>query len=29
MGVNALTGYKEMPVYTPTMMISGGADNDS
>jgi len=25
-GVNALAGYKEMPIYTPTMLISGGAD---
>ena len=27
--VNALAGYREMPIYTPTMLISGGADNDS
>ena len=27
-GVNALAGYKEMPIYTPTIMISGGADDD-
>lgn len=24
--VNALAGYREMPIYTPTMLISGGAD---
>jgi hypothetical protein len=28
-GVNALAGYKEMPIYTPTILISGGADDDS
>ena len=28
-GVNALAGYKEMPIYTPTMLISGGADDDT
>ncbi|MCL2545005.1 MAG: type II toxin-antitoxin system VapC family toxin [Clostridia bacterium] len=28
-GVNALTGYKEMPIYTPTILISGGADDDT
>jgi len=27
--VNALAGYKEMPIYTPTILISGGADDDS
>jgi len=27
--VNALAGYREMPVYTPTMLISGGTDDDS
>ena len=27
-GVNALAGYKEMPIYTPTILISGGADDD-
>ena len=27
--VNALAGYKEMPIYTPTMLISGGADDDT
>ena len=26
--VNALAGYKEMPIYTPTILI-GGADDDS
>jgi len=26
---NALAGYKEMPIYTPTMLVSGGADNDT
>jgi len=28
-GVNALAGYKEMPIYSPTMLISGGADDDT
>ena len=28
-GVNALAGYKEMPIYTPTMLISGGVDDDT
>ncbi|MDR0653275.1 MAG: type II toxin-antitoxin system VapC family toxin [Synergistaceae bacterium] len=28
-GVNVLTGYKEMPIYTPTMLISGGADDET
>jgi predicted nucleic acid-binding protein len=27
--VNALAGYKEMPIYTPTMLIEGGTDDDS
>ena len=27
--VNALAGYREMPIYTPTILISGGADDDS
>jgi len=27
-GVNALAGYREMPIYTPTMLITGGADDD-
>jgi len=27
--VNALAGYREMPIYTPTMLISGGTDDDS
>jgi len=27
--VNALAGYKEMPIYTPTILISGGADDDT
>jgi len=26
--VNALAGYKEMPIYTPTMLISGGYEDD-
>lgn len=28
-GVNALAGYREMPIYTPTMLVSGGVENDS
>ena len=28
-GVNALAGYKEMPIYTPTMLISGGIEDDT
>ncbi|MCL2366411.1 MAG: PIN domain nuclease [Oscillospiraceae bacterium] len=28
-GVNALAGYKEMPIYTPTILISGGVDDDT
>jgi predicted nucleic acid-binding protein len=28
-GVNALAGYKEMPIYTPTILISGGANDDT
>jgi hypothetical protein len=27
--VNALAGYKEMPIYTPTMLIKGGSENDT
>ena len=27
-GVNALAGYREMPIYTPTMLI-GGAENEA
>ena len=27
--VNALAGYKEMPIYSPTMLIEGGADDDT
>jgi len=27
--VNALEGYREMPIYTPTILVSGGADDDS
>ena len=27
--VNALAGYREMPIYTPTILVSGGADNDT
>ena len=27
--VNALVGYREMPIYRPTMLVSGGADDDS
>ena len=26
--VNAMAGYREMPIYTPTMLI-GGTDDDS
>jgi len=26
--VNALAGYREMPIYTPTILISGDADDD-
>jgi predicted nucleic acid-binding protein len=26
--VNALAGYKEMPIYSPTMLIEGGVDDD-
>jgi predicted nucleic acid-binding protein len=28
-GVNALAGYKEMSIYTPTMLIEGGNDDDT
>ena len=27
--VNALAGYREMPIYTPTVLISGGAEDDT
>jgi hypothetical protein len=27
--VNAMAGYREMPIYTPTMLISGGAEDDT
>ena len=27
--VNALAGYREMPIYTPTMLIEGGAEDDT
>jgi hypothetical protein len=27
--VNALAGYREMPIYTPTILISGGAEDDT
>jgi predicted nucleic acid-binding protein len=27
--VNALAGYREMPIYTPTMLISGGTEDDT
>jgi len=27
--VNARAGYKEMPIYTPTMLIEGGFSNDT
>ena len=27
--VNAMSGYKEMPIYTPTRLIYGGTDDDS
>ena len=28
-GANAPAGYKEMPIFSPTMLISGGEENDS
>jgi hypothetical protein len=28
-GVNALAGYKEMPIYSPTMLVEGGVDDDT
>ena len=28
-GANALAGYREMPIYTPTMLIEGGAEDDT
>jgi len=28
-GANALAGYKEMPIYSPQMLISGGSDDDT
>ena len=28
-GVNALTGYKEMPIYSPTMLVKGGSGDDT
>ncbi len=27
--VNALAGYREMPIYSPTMLIEGGATDDT
>lgn len=27
-GVNALAGYREMPIYSPTMLIEGGAEDE-
>jgi hypothetical protein len=27
--VNALVGYREMPIYTPTILISGGMEDDT
>lgn len=27
--VNALEGYREIPIYTPTILISGGVEDDS
>ena len=27
--VNALAGYREMPIYTPTMLIEGGTEDDT
>ena len=27
--VNALAGYREMPIHTPTIVISGGVNNDT
>jgi hypothetical protein len=28
-GVNALAGYREMPIFTPTTLIFGGAEDDT
>ena len=28
-GVNALAGYREIPIYSPTMLIKGGTNDDS
>jgi predicted nucleic acid-binding protein len=28
-GVNALAGYREMPIYTPQSLISGGEENEA
>jgi predicted nucleic acid-binding protein len=28
-GVNALAGYREMPIYSPTMLIKGESDDDT
>jgi hypothetical protein len=28
-GVNAMAGYREMPIYTPTVLISGGKEDDT
>jgi hypothetical protein len=28
-GVNALVGYREISIYTPTMLIEGGAGNEA
>ena len=28
-GVNALSGYREMPIYTPTMLVYGGEEDDT
>ena len=28
-GVKALAGYKEIPIYTPTILISGGNEDDT
>jgi len=27
--VNALAGYREIPIYTPTILISGGMEDDT
>ena len=27
--VNAMAGYREMPIYTPTFLVEGGSENDT